>query len=152
MKLNRISTALFFLLIVIISSCANGTKEINYSKDECDYCKMQISDNRFAAETITNEGTVYIFDSIECLIGYSLVKNITENDSEKFYICDFLNPGSFIEIGNSFFVHNNDFMSPMGLNVQTFSSQSEREKFVKENGGEKINWDDVVNMVKESAE
>jgi copper chaperone NosL len=152
MKLNRISTVLFFLLIVIISSCTNGTKEINYSKDECDYCKMQISDNRFAAEIITNEGTVYKFDSIECLIGYLLVKNVTDSDSVKFYICDFLNPGRFIEMRNSFFVHNNDFMSPMGLNVQAFSTESECKKFVKANGGKQISWDKVVEMVKKSNE
>jgi copper chaperone NosL len=111
---------------------------------------MPISDNRYATEIISNDAKVYKFDSIECLIGYSLVKNVTQNDSVKFFVSDFLNPGRFIEIGNSFFVHNDKFMSPMALNVQTFSSQTDCEKFVKENGGTKISWEDVVKMVKES--
>jgi copper chaperone NosL len=139
-------------MIVTVLSCIKETKEINYNKDECDYCRMQISDNKYAAEIITGESKVYKFDSIECLIGYSLVKNVTESDSVKFYVCDLFHPGNFIEIRNSYFVHNDNFMSPMGLNVQTFSSQSDREKFVKENGGGEINWDDVVIMVKVSAQ
>lgn len=152
MKLNNISTFLLLLSIVTISSCAKGTKEINYNKDDCDYCRMQIIDDRYAAEIITGENKVYKFDSIECLVGYSIVKNVTASDSVKFYVSNFLNPGIFIEIHNSFFVHNNNFMSPMGLNVQAFSSQPDCEKFVKENGGEEINWDEVVEMVEESNE
>lgn len=152
MKLNKISTALLLLLIVIIASCTDRQKKINYNSDECDYCNMQISDNRFAAEIITNEGTVYIFDSIECLVGFAMVKNIVDDNSASFYVCDYLSPDNFLDAKKSYFTHNEDFRSPMGLNVQAFSSQSEREKFVKENGGEEINWDDVMNMVKESAQ
>ncbi len=152
MKLNRISTVLLLLLIFIISSCADRQKKINYNSDECDYCRMQISDNRYAAKIVYNNERLYKFDSIECLIGYSLVKNVTESDSVKFFVCDFLNPGSFIYVGKSFFVHNDDFISPMALNIQSFSSQSDREKFVKENGGTEINWDEVVNKVIETAQ
>jgi copper chaperone NosL len=151
MKLNRISTVLFFLLIVIISSCTNGIKEINYSKDECDYCKMQISDNRFAAEIITNQGTVYKFDSIECMIGFALTKNILNDKSVEFYVCDFLNPGHFIEAKNSYFARNENLPSPMGLDFQAFFSQGDRDMLVDENNisGEKLNWEDVVELVKE---
>ena len=153
MKLFRfVSVLSLFLLFVTLTSCSKKAEEINYNNDECNYCRMQISDSRYAATIVVKNDKLYKFDSIECLIGFTLVKNIVENGSMAFYVCDFSNPGNFIEVKNSFFLHNNNFMSPMALNVQAFSSQSEREKFVKENGGEEISWDDVVNMVKETAQ
>lgn len=140
---------MFFLILV---SCSKKTEEINYNSDECDYCTMRISDNKFTAEIITDENKVYKFDSIECLVGFALAKNILDDKSLTFFVCDYLNPGNFIDVKKGFFVHNNEFTSPMGLNVQAFSSQSDREKFVKENGGSQISWEKVVNMVKESNE
>ena len=150
--LNFVSVLSLILFYFTITSCSKKVEEINYSNDECDYCRMQITDNRYAAKIVEKNDSLYKFDSIECLIGFTLVKNVSENDSVTFYVCDFFHPGNFIEIKNSFFVHNDDFMSPMALNVQSFSSQSDREKFVKENGGEEISWDDVVNMVIETAQ
>jgi len=153
MKLFKfVSVFSFLVLIVTLASCAKKAEEINYNNDECDYCRMQISDSRYAAKIVVKDEKLYKFDSIECLIGFTLVKNISESDSVKFYVCDFSNPGNFQEVINCFFVHNNDFESPMALNVQAFSSQTEREKFVKENGGTEISWDDVVNLVKETAQ
>jgi copper chaperone NosL len=150
--LNFVSVLTLILFFFILTSCTKKAEEINYNNDECDYCRMQISDNRYAAQIIVKSDKVYKFDSIECLIGYSLVKNLTDSDSMKFIVSDFLNPGRFIDVGKSFFVHNDKFMSPMALNVQTFSSQSDCEKFVEENGGKEISWDDVVNMVKKTAQ
>jgi copper chaperone NosL len=140
----------FVVLVIILTSCSKKPQEINYNSDECDYCTMQIRDNRFAAEIINGENKVYKFDSIECLIGFALAKNILDDKSLSLFVCDYQNPGNFIEARNSFFTHNENFTSPMGLNVQAFSSESECEKFMKENGGKKLKWDDVVKMAKES--
>jgi len=150
--LNFVSALSLILFYFTITSCSKKAEEIDYNNDECDYCRMQISDSRYAAKIVVKDEKLYKFDSIECLIGFTLVKNISESDSVKFYVCDFSNPGNFPEVINCFLVHNNDFESPMALNVQAFSSQTEREKFVKENGGTEISWDDVVNLVKETAQ
>ena len=140
----------YLLLIVLISACSQKTEEIKYDSDECAYCTMQIRDNKYAAEIVADDGTVYKFDSIECLTGFTLVKNIVGDESQKFYVNDFMKPGNFIDARNSYFVHNKNFSSPMGLNVQAFASETEQENFIKENGGENISWEDVVKMVKES--
>jgi copper chaperone NosL len=149
----KLSSTFILLLIFFTSvSCSKKTEEINYNSDECDYCTMQIRDNRFAAEIVTDENKVYKFDSIECLIGFALAKNVLENKSISLFICDFQNPGKFLKVKNSFFTHNENFTSPMGLNVQTFSTESNREKFIKENGGNKLTWDEVVKMVKKTVD
>jgi len=151
MKLFQLSIAFTVLmLLLMVTSCSKTTEEINYNSDECDYCTMQIRDNRFATEIITDDNKVYKFDSIECLIGFALAKNILDDKSLSLFVCDYQNPGKLLEVKSSFFTHNENFTSPMGLNVQTFSTESDQEKFVNENGGTKIGWEDVVEMVKES--
>ncbi len=138
----------YFFIIILISACSQKTEEIKYNSDECSYCTMQIRDNKYAAEIVSDDGTVYKFDSIECMTGYALVKNIVKDESIKFYVCDFKNPGNLIDARKAFFVQNKNFRSPMGLNVQAFASESQRQEFVKSNGGDKTSWENVVNMVK----
>ncbi len=147
MKLIKIYFISFFIIILIFA-CSQKTEEIKYNSDECSYCTMQIRDNKYATEIVSDDGSVYKFDSIECMTGYALVKNIVEDESQKFYVCDFNNPGNLIDVRKSFFVQNKNFRSPMGLNVQAFSSDADRNDFVKSNGGDKINWENVVNLVK----
>ena len=36
----------------------------------------------------------------------------------------------------------------MGLNVSAFASESEQLKFITENSGEKLNWIEVIELVK----
>jgi len=145
------STIVLLLLTTLIISCSEKkeTETINYGSDECSYCTMRISDNKYAAEIITSDGKVYKFDSIECLTGFAIVKNYIEDESQKFYVNDFKNPGNFIDARKSFFVHNKNFSSPMGLNVQAFSTENERDMFEKKNGGDKISWEDVMKLAQE---
>ncbi len=139
-----------FIIVFLISSCAQKTEEIKFNSDECAYCTMPIGDNRFASEIISDEGKVYKFDSIECLTGFAIAKNYVGDNSQTFYVMDFLKPGNFLKARKSFFSANKKFSSPMGLNVQAFATETERDMFLKQNGGTKISWIDVVNMVKES--
>ena len=140
----------FFFVIIFIFACSQKTEEIKYGSDECAYCTMQIRDNKYAAEIVSDDGTVYKFDSIECLTGFTLVKNIVGDESQKFYVNDFMKPGNFIDARKSYFVHNKNFSSPMGLNVQAFASETEQKNFIKENGGDKISWEDVIELVKKN--
>lgn len=146
----------FFLLILIpllilLTSCGNKPEQINYGIDECEFCRMQISDNRYGAELVTDKGKVYKFDSIECLIEFAMVKNLIGDSDQKFLVTDFAQPETFINASTAFYVHNENFRSPMGLNVSAFDSEISRQKFVAENNGQILNWIDVIEMVKQAS-
>ena len=140
--------SVFFLLFIIIS-CSNQPEPINYGIDECEFCRMQISDNRYGAELVTDKGKVYKFDSIECLIEFAMVKNLIGDSDQKFLVTDFAQPETFIDASTAFYVHNDNFRSPMGLNVMAFDSEVSRQKFVAESGGNLLNWIDVIELVKQ---
>ncbi len=83
--------AIFLLLSLVTASCGSNPEPINYGHDECEFCRMQISDNRYGAELVTDKGKVYKFDSIECLIEFAMVKNLIGDSNQKFSCNGFCN-------------------------------------------------------------
>ena len=132
-----------------MSGCNSEPEPINYGSDECEFCRMQISDNRYGAELVTDKGKVYKFDSIECLTEFAVVKNLIGDSNQKFLVTDFAQPETFIDASTAFYVLNDNFRSPMGLNVSAFGSEISRQKFVAESGGSLLYWVDVIELVKQ---
>jgi len=139
------------ILLIILCGCKVGPEPINYGHDECEFCRMQISDNRYGSEIITDKGKVFKFDEVGCMIEYAMIKNFIGDINQKFLVTDFATPETFIDATNAFFVQNDNFRSPMGSNVMAFDSEISRQKFVAENGGNLLNWVDVIELVKRNS-
>jgi len=146
---NKFSLIVLLNLMFVLTSCGSKPEPINYGHDECEFCRMQISDNRYGAELVTDKGKIYKFDSIECLIEFAMVKNLIGDSNQKFLVTDFAIPESFTYATSAFYVHNENFRSPMGLNVSAFDSEISRQKFIAKNGGNLLNWIDVIELVKQ---
>jgi copper chaperone NosL len=140
---------LIILLLLIVSSCGSNPEPINYGHDECDFCRMLITDNRYGAELVTDKGKVFKFDEAGCMIEYAMVKNLTGDANQKFLVTDFANPETLIDASSAFYVQNENFRSPMGSNVMAFNGEISRQKFVTESGGSLLNWIDVIELVKQ---
>lgn len=142
---------LLILLLFSIVSCASEPEPINYGHDECEFCRMLITDNRYGSELITDKGKVFKFDEVSCMIEYALVKNLVGDANHKFLVTDFAAPETFVDATKAFFVQNDNFRSPMGLNVMAFDSEISLQKFTAENGGNLLNWVDVIELVKRNS-
>jgi copper chaperone NosL len=146
--MNRVGITfnfLVFFLPLIMISCSPKPEPINYGQDICELCKMNITDNKFAAEIVTKKGKVHKFDSIECLFIFKNVEiEIAEIHSE--WVNDFANPGELINLKNAFFLHSDVFRSPMGLNVLSFSSKEKRDEIKNQHGGKELTYDEVFKL------
>lgn len=153
MKKNRsqfsVSGLLIVLLLIVIPSCGGHPDPIDYGKDECEFCRMQITDNKYGAELVTSKGKTYKFDSMECMVEFALINNMVGDRENKLLISDFNNPGELIDARHSFFVKNDNFRSPMGLNVTAFNGDGAMKKFISQNDGESLSWLDVIELVKQ---
>jgi len=137
---------LFVFALLIISACSNDPEPINFGEDNCAHCKMMITDEKYGAELVTDKGKIFKYDSIECLLE-QLNKNIFREDQiGSMWVIDFSNPRTLIDAKTAYYTQNDEFRSPMGLNVQAFGNFTDFEKFFNENGGDKLTWDELLNL------
>ncbi len=143
--LKKIKFLLILIFTFIFNSCSPKPEPINYGQDVCELCKMNITDNKFAAEIVTNKGKIYKFDSVECLFNFKHLE-IDNMEIHSEWVNDFSNPGALINLKEAFFLHSDVFRSPMGLNVLSFSSQEKRDELKNQYGGKELTYQEVFEL------
>ena len=117
--------------MMLLAACAEtGPQDIAVGKDQCDNCKMTISEPKYATQLITEKGRLYKFDDISCLTDYE-TSNTESTTNAKTYVADFPS-GKFIERSTATFIKGGDIKSPMGGNTQAFQDKAAAEKAATE--------------------
>ncbi|MCO5231896.1 MAG: nitrous oxide reductase accessory protein NosL [Chitinophagales bacterium] len=143
--MRGLSLFLFVSVFFLLSACQPKPHAIHFDEEDCDYCKMTISDNRYGAELVTNKGRVYKFDDLHCIKGF-MEENIVESkDIHSLWAIDFSIPEKLIEIKSSFFLHNDQIQSPMGSNIASFGVKDSLESYRSTSLGNEIQWEEFLN-------
>jgi copper chaperone NosL len=140
---------IFSILALVLISCAPENKKIQFGVDQCEHCKMTISDPKYGAEIVTDKGKIYLFDSIECLISYysKVDKNIS-NEFKSLWTVDYLTKGDLIDAKKAKYLRSEALHSPMGLNIAAFKDKNSMSKFIKSDSDIVISFSDVMEIVK----
>lgn len=136
-KMKTANLTLLMLPLFLIS-CSRGPGSIKYGTDQCDNCKMTISDTRFGVLLHTEKGRDYKFDDIRCL------KQFVEKNTDKkgsVFLADFCAPNLLQPAAKMQLLKSESFQSPMGGNTASFSSPDSLEIYMKKTGAEKISLD-----------
>jgi copper chaperone NosL len=144
MKL-ALQVAIAFLLLFLFSCTSEKPVPIKLGEDLCEYCKMVIADERFAAEIITKKGKVYKFDAIECMVGYY---NENTGYIKKAYVVNFLNPKEFLTAEDAYYVRSPQIRSPMGMNLSAYRSEEEARRTLQGKEGEVLSWNELRELIK----
>lgn len=134
MKLNAFSIALLSLLALFLAGCggtAEGPPEIRYGEDACDQCQMIISEPRFAAAYVTEDGEFRRFDDFGEMFLYAAER---EEAVRTFWVHDF-DSKEWLEVDSATFVHDPELVTPMGWGIAAFADESAAETYHAENGG-----------------
>jgi len=137
---------ILLLLSPLLIACQIEPSPIEYGKDACVYCKMNIVDKQHAAEIVTEKGKAYKYDAIECMI-----LDIHERDEKEialFLITDYENPGKLVDATKASYLISENLPSPMGANLTGFHSKSEAEVKHTEKGGTLYTWDELNLVIK----
>jgi copper chaperone NosL len=143
----KIKFALFIISFVLLYSCSNEPQPIHFNEDECDYCRMIISDQRYGAELMTKKGKAYKFDSVECLSAYLQEEKQGSKDIHSLLTIDFNNPEIFIEATQAWYLHSDLLKSPMGLNFSSFKDKDLAQTVKNVYPGELVHWQKVNEIV-----
>lgn len=131
--------------MLCIAACQSNPEPIVYGEDNCENCKMTISDPKYGAELITNKGKFFKFDSVECLADYS--RKIERQSIASMWVTDLKTAKSLINTKDAFYILSDNLRSPMGLNLSAFSKIEDLDNAISEFGGSKISWDEILNYV-----
>ena len=108
-----------------LEACAaDGPRAIAYGRDQCAFCRMVVSEPRFAAALVSAKGRTFVFDSIECLAGYCLQSEATlgAEPARSLWVTDSERPGTLIRAERARFLREDGPSSPMGKGLLALSS------------------------------
>lgn len=145
----KIKVISLVFLLFLFYSCSNEPQPIHFSEDECAYCRMIISDQRYGGELMTTKGKAYKFDSIECLSAYLLEQKTGSGDLHSIWTIDFYNPEKFIDAAQAWYLHSDLLKSPMGLNLSAFSDPGMAQTVKNVYPGELLRWENVNKIVQQ---
>ncbi len=125
------------LILVICGGCSpQELKAVEIEPGEmCMFCKMAISQKRFAAEFINREGEVFKFDEIGCMVRY--LKQHSQTPAA-YFVADF-DSGEWLEGNKAMYVHSPEFETPMSGGIIAFRDRGSAEKAAAESHGEVCN-------------
>lgn len=143
---QKISLSFIVFTCVFFVSCSKEPKPIEYGKDNCDFCQMTISDERYGAELVTSKGRIYKFDDLHCIKEFVNEKTVPNEDIYSTWCTDFTQKHGLIELKNAFLLKNDALKSPMGSNIATFKDKSTINQYFEKQGGTIITWKDYLNI------
>ena len=140
----------YYIMICIIANLLMGCdielEPINYGKDQCHYCKMNIVDKAHAAQYVTQKGKNYKFDAIECMI--LNLKELDNNSIGLLGVSDYQHPGSMIDAKSATYIVSPEIKSPMGANLSAVTSIQQAKDILSSRKGKSYNWTDIQKVIK----
>lgn len=125
--MNLIKPMILVVSVLAIMSCQkSGPKDFAIGKDQCDNCRMTITEQKYAAQLITAKGRTYKFDDIMCMSMYES-SNPDKAANAKTYVVDFPS-GKFLEKSKATLIKGGSIKSPMGGNTQAYQDKAAAQK------------------------
>ncbi len=136
--MNILKNFLATASLVTLASCQPaGPQDFVLEKDQCDNCKMTITNAKYGAEMITEKGRVYKFDDISCMTMFANSEAEKAANATK-YVVDFPS-GKFLELSKAHLISGGSISSPMGGNTQAYETPEAAKKAAESLGAQIVN-------------
>ena len=141
MKINFVQPFIGLVVILFTVSCKVEPQKIEFGKDQCSFCVMNIVDKTHAAQYVTKKGKQFKFDAIECLVNDLSEK--TEDDLAFLLVSNYDNPGEMIDARAASYIITPAIKSPMGANLSALSSTEKASELQQKHGGNLFTWESL---------
>jgi copper chaperone NosL len=138
------AAAMVFISLSMLTGCSSEPQAIRVGVDDCTFCKMKISDNRFGAEIVTTKGKVYKFDDAHCIQAFIKSAAVPNGQLGTVYFTTFNPPHDLVKVNEVKFLQSPYFKSPMNGNIAAFSSEEQLAKVIPEFNGNRISWEEML--------
>ncbi len=147
------TSAALVAALILLAGCgaepAAGPPEIQYGLEECGYCRMIVSEEKFAAAIVDAAGAATSFDDVGCLIEHlrerlaSPEKPAGGASTESIWVHDHA-AGGWIVAQSAWFVHDQRVTTPMGYGLLAFASRQQAEAYASERAATVETWGRVA--------
>ena len=147
---NRTRVLLFavsgglLLSVVGLANCKKQTVQpVAITADEmCSFCKMSISEKRYAAEFIDSEGEAFKFDDIGCMVNF-LQQKRNQNEVRAYFVMDF-DRREWIKAENAVYVRSSELDTPMSGGFIALRDQVAAQDAASKYHGKLLSFDEVL--------
>lgn len=134
------------VLATAVGGCSPQPQPFVFGEDADAFCRMTISDTRFATQIVTTTGKAYKFDSVECMAGFLAAGTVQRSDVHSMWVTDAGAERTLIRAEEAFFVHSEEIRSPMGGGLMAFAESSAADEFSATVSGRVLAWEDVEGL------
>lgn len=135
--------AIILAIAFSLSSCHAGPEAIVAGVDNCYFCKMGISDVRYAAEIVTKKGKVYKFDDVHCLLSFTKAKMVEASAIKDIYLSDFTGNHPLINAAESFLLQSGEIRGPMNGNLIAAKNKDSLKQLAQQFNAVETTWQQV---------
>ena len=137
------------LFLVACGSAAGGEPsppDIHYGDDVCEFCGMIVSETRYAAAYLADDGHTHTFDDIG-----DMVQAYLQEPAEvtAFFVHDHASQ-DWIRAETATFVHSPDLPTPMLSGLAAFAGEEPARSFAVSVGGRLLTFDQLVTDYREN--
>lgn len=147
MKTQFFKSVIGLGMLLIIFSCSVAPQPIEYGKDQCSFCKMNIVDKTHAAQYVTKKGKQFKFDAIECMV--NSVIELNETEIALLLVANYGNPGEMINAKTASYIISPKIKSPMGANLSAIASVEQANKLKENYSGNIYTWETLLEKFSE---
>lgn len=136
-------TAIWFHAL-ILGGCSGGPLrpvELVLNEEICSHCRMAISEQAYAAQVVSEDGSVAFYDDLGCLVQ----AKATVQDGLRFatFVTDYPT-GEWVPAESAVFVHAPELPTPMRSGIVAFLSQQSAQTAAADLRGELMTWEQVL--------
>jgi len=111
----------------------------------CAWCKMAISEKRYAAEAVDNDGNVFKFDNAACMVRFVLDRKWRSRIGA-YYIADY-ETRAWIDARKAAYIKSAETPSPMASGLAAFGAATNAAEFAAARHGKVIAFEDLWTSV-----
>lgn len=135
-------------LFILLAACSAPTgepqpPEIHYGEDVCDACGMLISDAKFAAASVEDDGAARKFDDIGDLLAYTA--GPAQAKVKASFVHDYPSE-KWLRAEAAFFIVSPQIQTPMAHGIAAYADRAAAEAAAQQYGVKVMTFDELRQM------
>ncbi len=135
-------------LFILLAACSTSSgevqpPEIHYNEDICDACGMLISDAKFAAASVEEDGTARKFDDIGDLVAFYAAFHDVK--VKAYFVHDYPSE-KWLRAEAAYFVKSEQIQTPMAHGIAAYADRAAAEAAAQKYGVKVMTFDELRQM------